>query len=110
MADPVDDEAYNSASDEDFAPNTIPGNNDATESSSSDDEADVPITTAAAHKRKKIQPLVPNATDDLDFDNSGDEATIERGKRKKRRLGEDVNEDDGGEGGLVKTRAQRRAE
>lgn len=47
-----------------------------------------------------------------DYDNSGDEAIIERGRKRQKRAkakGETVD-DEGGEGGLIKTRRQRAAE
>ncbi|KAI9782145.1 MAG: hypothetical protein M1816_001979 [Peltula sp. TS41687] len=49
---------------------------------------------------------------DFDFENSGDEALIRRGggKRRRRGKGADDEHEDGGEGGLIKTRAQRARE
>jgi len=105
MADHVEDEAYNSASDDDFTPDKIPVDDDAA-SSSSDEEDQVSNLAATKPKKPKILKKVTDGG--LDFDNSGDEATIQKGRRKKRKAEDDL--EDGGDGGLVKTRAQRRAE
>jgi len=105
MADHVEDEAYNSASDDDFAPDTIPVDDDVA-SSSSDEE--VQVSNLAATKPKEPKTAKKVTDGELDFDNSGDEATIQKGRRKKRKADDDL--EDGGDGGLVKTRAQRRAE
>jgi len=105
MAEHVEDEAYNSASDDDFAPDAIPADDDA--ASFSFDEEDQ-ATNPAASKIRKSKASQKRTDGDLDFDNSGDEATIQKGRRKKRKAEDDL--DDGGDGGLVKTRAQRRAE
>lgn len=114
------DSDYDSNDDEDFQ--DLP-NDDAdlsSSSGSSEDEHEDP----AAPKARKFKPKAQAATsrkrkapppteEDLD---SGDEATIRESKRlrKKRKGGDDVaaagDEDSGGEGGLIKTRAQRRAE
>lgn len=99
------EEDYNSASDDDFAPDALLAD-DAAESSSSDDDDETPA--AVSVKKTKAHGTSKSTVEDLDFDNSGDEATIQKGKRKKRKLGNE--EDEGGDGGLVKTRAQRRAE
>lgn len=108
MADPEpeQDGGYNSASDEDFNPDEAPPNNEAAESSS---EAD----TNQATRTKRTRNKNTTEADDIDFENSGDEATIRSGRRKKPRTASKhggVESDDGGEGGLVKTRAQRKAE
>ena len=98
---------YHESSDEDFNPDTAPADDAA---SSSEDE-DVVEPTQRKGKRKA--PI----DDELD---SGDEVTIEAARKKKaknRKKGskEDdddlvLSEDEGGEGGLIKTRAQRAVE
>ena len=100
----VTEEDYNSASDEDFNPDNAAltaAADDNEESSSSGDENDIAIQPRSG-KRKVT-------ADDVDFDNSGDEATIKKARRKKQSNAQE-DEDEGGEGGLIKTRAQRRAE
>ena len=98
---------YHESSDEDFNPDSGPADDAA--SSSEDEDAAEP--TQRNGKRKA--PI----DDQLD---SGDEVTIEaarKKKAKKRKKGDDddhdhlvLSEDEGGEGGLIKTRAQRAVE
>lgn len=110
--DPIDDlddpdANYHESSDEDFNPTQLP----ADESSSSDDEETAPAKPARGRGKRKA------ADDELD---SGDEVTIEQARKRKakRRKGaKDDAEDDelllsdeGADGGLVKTRAQRKVE
>lgn len=92
------DDEYNSSEDEDFNPNTVEAPPD-DELSSSEDEA--PQPKKAPKKRKKAQ------VDAEELD-SGDEATITELRKSKKPKADD--DDSGGEGGLIKTRAQRRAE
>lgn len=97
---PIDqDDEYKSSEDEDFNPDAVeaPADEDL---SSDDDEA--PQPKKASRKRKKAQP------DAQELD-SGDEATITELRKAKKSKADD-DEDSGGEGGLIKTRAQRRAE
>ncbi|RAR14530.1 BCNT-domain-containing protein [Stemphylium lycopersici] len=103
------EEKYHESSDDDFNPDAAP----AEEASSSEDEDHVTIEpTQRKHKR--------TAPEDEHLD-SGDEATIQAARRKrskkkgKKGSKEDdaeliISDDEGGEGGLVKTRAQRRIE
>ncbi|EOD47262.1 putative swr1p complex component protein [Neofusicoccum parvum UCRNP2] len=120
MADPLSllqDDDYNSASDEEFDPTAAAAaaDDDDDAASTSDDEeprATKPRKPAKGGKRKRD-------VDDAELD-SGDEATIaaarRRGNKKQRQAdGEDddvplLSDEEGGEGGLVKTRAQRRLE
>ncbi|OCL06042.1 BCNT-domain-containing protein [Glonium stellatum] len=110
---PEPEEPYHSSSDEDFNPAAVPAADDSP-SSTSEDESTPATTKPSQRKRKRKAP--PPAQ----FD-SGDEATIQamRRRRNKKRRGDTVADDDedillsddeGGEGGLVKTRAQRRTE
>jgi hypothetical protein len=96
---------YHESSDEDFNPEDAPAD-DAADSSEDDDAA------PATGKGKRKAPI----DDELD---SGDEVTIQaaRKKGKKRKKGSKdgdddlvLSEDEGGDGGLVKTRAQRAVE
>lgn len=97
----LSDEEYDENADEDFNPEQA-GEDE--EASSSEDEQPTKLSKAAKNiKKRKAE---AEAGDELD---SGDEATIqERSKKRKRATADD--EDSGGEGGLIKTRAQRLAE
>jgi hypothetical protein len=99
---PIDqDEEYKSSEDEDFNPDAVEAPPDE-DLSSDDEDAPQQQQKRTSKKRKKAQ------TDAEELD-SGDEATItELRKAKKSKADED--EDSSGEGGLIKTRAQRRAE
>ncbi|KAF1980302.1 BCNT-domain-containing protein [Bimuria novae-zelandiae CBS 107.79] len=113
-ADPQDDlsdaEAnYHESSDEDFNPTAVA----ADEPSSSSDEEDAPAKPARGKGKGKRKAA---AIEELD---SGDEVTIDaaRKRKSKRPKGAKADEeddlllsDDGGDGGLIKTRAQRRVE
>ncbi|EUC45507.1 hypothetical protein COCMIDRAFT_56950, partial [Bipolaris oryzae ATCC 44560] len=105
----VASEKYHESSDEDFDPNAAP----AEDASSSEDEDHVTIEPAQRKGKRK-------AHQDEELD-SGDEVTIQaaRRKRSKKKGGKGnkdddteliISDDEGGEGGLVKTRAQRRTE
>ncbi|KAH0293569.1 BCNT-domain-containing protein, partial [Aureobasidium sp. EXF-3399] len=97
---PVDqDEEYKSSEDEDFNPDAVDAPPDEDLSS---DEDEAPQPKKVSTKRKKTQA----DAEELD---SGDEATITELRKAKKSKADD-DEDSGGEGGLIKTRAQRRAE
>lgn len=102
-----EDVPYNSSEDSDFAPDA---HDEVAEEDS--DEADEPggaISAARIDNDAKLG----NGTHDDEFNNSGDEAIIRRGKRKrnKQKARPDPEEElNGGEGGLIKTRRQRAAE
>lgn len=86
-----------SEEDSDFAPD------DAQDADSGDSDAEEP---AAGQKRKDAP--APEAEDA--GENSGDEAIINKGKKKLRKEKDVLKDEEGGEGGLVKTRRQRAAE
>ncbi|KAG9236664.1 putative SWR1-complex protein 5 [Amylocarpus encephaloides] len=106
----LDDEEYASEEDSDFVEDAGPAKGD---DDSSDDEAEpneVEVTANPPRKRKRGP---DEEAEDLGIENSGDEAIITRGlKRRKNKKGKagDVENDEGGEGGLVKTRSMRAAE
>lgn len=101
------DEDYDSNEDEDFNPEAAPAADDEVSASSDSDEENDNAPAAKKSKAKTTKRKVPDITEEeLD---SGDEATIKERKRKRRK-GKDAEEDSGGEGGLVKTRAQRLVE
>lgn len=99
-----EDEEYQSSQDSDFAPDDAP--DAASGSSDSEDEPD----EAARKRRRPVNEAKTDGGDD--YENSGDEAIIEKGRKRQKRArakGEAVD-DEGGEGGLIKTRRQRAAE
>lgn len=100
-----EDEHYASSEDSDFAPDAAPAA--ASDASDSEDEGAAPEA-----KKQPAKSKAANTDGDAGYDNSGDEAIIERGRKRRRRAQDKgVDEDDeGGEGGLVKTRRQRAAE
>jgi hypothetical protein len=107
--DAVDPEAkieeYDEEADEDFNPDgAAAGDND--QSSSSDDEDDAAGPSKAKQKvsKRKSEAI----EEELD---SGDEATIKERRKRKRKKDEDDDADESaGEGGFIRTRAQRYAE
>ncbi|RCI11469.1 hypothetical protein L249_7195 [Ophiocordyceps polyrhachis-furcata BCC 54312] len=102
MTNDDDDEQYISSQDSDFAPDEAPAH----EGSDASDSEDEPRRQDGPTKRRRSE-----AEDEEDgYNNSGDEAVIQKGrKRQKRNKGEE-HLYDGGEGGLIKTRRQRAEE
>ncbi|KAI1432321.1 bucentaur or craniofacial development-domain-containing protein [Xylaria sp. CBS 124048] len=109
------DEEYASEEDSDFAL----GGGQAGEESDLDSESepesnDRRTTTGASSKRKHADADADVGTED--FENSGDEAIIRKGKKRQKKKAKradddaDAADDDGGEGGLIKTRRQRALE
>ncbi|EXM37034.1 BCNT-C domain [Fusarium oxysporum f. sp. vasinfectum] len=94
-----EDESYVSSEDSDFA---LDDSHDQTS-----DHSDLEDHSGkTANKRSR-----PQDEADAGYDNSGDEAIIKRGeKRRKKTQAKGVREHDEGEGGLIKTRRQRAAE
>ena len=110
----IEEEVYDENADEDFNPEEAGADEHA--SSSEEDEKDTKqAATKKAGRKRKSEAL------DNDLD-SGDEATINERQSKKRQRkgaakgashstpGGEHDEDSAGEGGLIKTRAQRLAE
>ncbi|KAF8857573.1 BCNT-domain-containing protein [Acephala macrosclerotiorum] len=107
------DEEYVSEEDSDFAPDAVPAHEEA----DSDSEPEV-AASKPTQKRKRTE---GEEAEDLGFENSGDEAIIGDGLKEKRRrrkkakgkgkaIEGDDEEDEGGEGGFVKTRSMRAVE
>ncbi|KAM0670800.1 hypothetical protein ACQRIT_006652 [Beauveria bassiana] len=98
-----EDEQYDSANDSDFAPDGEPN---VVSSDDEDDEDD------EGRKRKKSSKdnadAAAAAEYDVVYENSGDEAIITKGKKKLKKAKN--ADEEGGDGGLIKTRAQRAAE
>ncbi|KAK6198404.1 hypothetical protein LQW54_010298 [Pestalotiopsis sp. IQ-011] len=110
--DPLIDDEYASEDDSDFAlDDAAPrGASDASESEDGDEQA---AAAAAQPSAKRKRAAGDDGADDDGYDNSGDEAIISKGKKKQKKrskAGKDDaphDEDEGGEGGLVKTRSMR---
>lgn len=106
---PPNDDAYVSSEDEDFDPTT--GDAERNGESSSESEADEESSNVKLFKAKKSKRGKKDGeAQDLGFENSGDEATLQKGKKRKRKDGANGDEDSGGEGGFVKTRRMRAVE
>lgn len=110
----VNDEDYASSEDSDFAPEDAAEQDAGAESSDEDDSEAVATTTTttSAPSKKRKQAGDDDEAADAGFENSGDEAIIEKGKKrqKKSRKGQQDQDDEGGEGGLIKTRSMRAVE
>lgn len=96
------DEEYDENADEDFNPEKAGEGDDL--SSSSEDEGEQKSSRKTKATKRKSENVDLDVAGDLD---SGDEATIKERKRKKRRKEAADDEDSGGEGGFIRTRAQR---
>lgn len=114
LPDPeIDDEDYASEEDSDFAPEKVAGEEG--ESSDSEDDTTTATKAAAPTDRKRKQAGDGGDHDDAGFENSGDESIIEKAK-KRRKKGQqqqaraDLQDDEAGEGGLIKTRSMRAVE
>lgn len=108
----VDEEDYASSEDSDFAPEDAPEQDAGAESSDEDDSEAGAGPQPAAPPKKRKQAGDSDGAADAGFENSGDEAIIEKGKKrqKKSRKAQQDQDDEGGEGGLIKTRSMRAVE
>ncbi|KAK3296114.1 bucentaur or craniofacial development-domain-containing protein [Chaetomium fimeti] len=107
-AAPLNETDYVSEEDSDFAPDDAPA-----EASSASDDDEPTETEKPAQGKRSREGANDTVEDDAGFENSGDEAIIEKGKKrqkKSKRKDEKEGEDEGGEGGLIKTRRMRAAE
>ncbi|GJC86452.1 SWR1-complex protein 5 [Colletotrichum liriopes] len=109
----VDEEEYESSQDSDFAPDDAVAADGASEASDSEADGEDAATKPKTSKRKRDAD--GNEAEDAGFENSGDEALIKKAKKKKRKKVKDADavpdeDDEGGEGGLVKTRSMRAAQ
>jgi len=112
----VEPDLDSSEDDEDFNPGAAPPAADA-EGPSSDSDSDFSrngVTTKKPKGKKRKQANGGGLELELA---SGDEATIRKGKRRRQKKAkgaatdsDEVSDDQGGEGGLIKTRAQRARE
>ena len=105
---PTNDSDYVSSEDEDFDPSKVQQDDHV----SSDSETETLSTSKIPKGKKKPGRKKAGEAEDLGFENSGDEATIRKGKKRKKKgtSKDDGNEnsEDGGEGGVVRTRAMRK--
>ncbi|KAI0165773.1 bucentaur or craniofacial development-domain-containing protein [Xylariaceae sp. FL1272] len=101
--EPVMDEDYASEEDSDFLPDAAPA--DAASESESEPDDGQPSTVPRTATPKQNDAEAAHG----DFENSGDEAIIQKGKTRQKKS-KRLDGDDGGEGGLVKTRSQRAQE
>lgn len=108
------EEDYASSEDSDFAPEDAGAEERESNQSEAEDDASADQPAASAVRRKRKQAGDDGAEAEYaGVENSGDEAIIGKGKKRlKRAAGRGLAEDEegGGEGGLIKTRAQRAAE
>ncbi|KAL0776976.1 hypothetical protein CaCOL14_006495 [Colletotrichum acutatum] len=111
----MDDEEYESSQDSDFAPEDAATVDDGA-SEASDSEADDGEDAAKTSTKRKRD--AGGGDEAADLENSGDEGLIKKAAKKKlKKAARDAAaalalgvEDEGGEGGLVKTRSMRAAE
>ena len=105
----LDDQDYGSSEDSDFAPEAVPaeGSDESSDDESEPAEAAVKKGRPRPTKRKRGQ---DDEAEDAGFENSGDEAIIEKALKKKKKKSKDADDDEGGEGGLIKTRSMRALE
>lgn len=108
------EEDYASSEDSDFAPEDAGADERDSNLSEAEDEASADQHAAASANRRKRKQAGDDGTEaeDAGFENSGDEAIIGKGKKRLKRAGRHngLADNEGGEGGLIKTRAQRAAE
>ncbi|KAI6091872.1 BCNT-domain-containing protein [Hypoxylon rubiginosum] len=102
---PLLDEDYASDEDSDFAPDAAPAED---ASDASEPEEEQTEQEQIPNKKRKADADADNDG----FENSGDEAIIQKGKkkRKKQHRKDGAEDDEGGEGGLIKTRSMRAQE
>lgn len=108
----LDDDVFESEEeDSDFAPDAVPAevSDESSDEEPESAEATVKKGRPRSTKRKRGQ---DEEAEDAGIENSGDEAIIERGlkKQKKKKKNKQEVEDEGGEGGLIKTRSMRALE
>ncbi|KAI9746696.1 MAG: hypothetical protein M1818_000410 [Claussenomyces sp. TS43310] len=105
LIDDSDDGEYASSEDSDFAPDHA-AIDVASDSEGTEDEV-VPTAVAKPNNSAKRKRRDDGDAEDLGFENSGDEAIIAKAKRRKG--GRTDENDAGGEGGFVRTRAMKAA-
>lgn len=104
-----EEESYDSADDLDFAPDDQPAA-DVSDSSDSETENASSAVVKAKSKKRKRTVAKDGEAEDLGFENSGDEGIIRKGLKRRSKRGKDMEDEEGGEGGLVKTRRMRALE
>lgn len=104
-----DDEDYASEEDSDFAPDAAPPQA-SDDSSASESEGEDDVVKKSKSKSTKRKRSEEDEAEDAGFENSGDEAIIGKGLKTRKKGNKEGNPDDGGEGGLIKTRSMRALE
>lgn len=103
-----DEEDYASEEDSDFALDDAPANDSSP--SDDDDDDDETNTESKPVSGQRKRPAPDPEAEDAGFENSGDEAIIEKGK-KRRKKGKTADvAPDADEGPLIKTRSMRAVE
>ncbi|KAH8815668.1 bucentaur or craniofacial development-domain-containing protein [Xylogone sp. PMI_703] len=104
----LDDDNYASEEDSDFAPEDAPAQASEESSDSEEDEPDASGVKQSdkAVKRKRSE----DEAEDVGFENSGDEAIIDKARKSRKKKDKGDDPEDGGEGGLIKTRSMRAQE
>ncbi|KAF2970263.1 hypothetical protein GQX73_g3276 [Xylaria multiplex] len=104
-----DEDEYASEDDSDFAPTAAVAEDGSGSESELEPELNSDQPAGVTPKRRRTD----TDTAEGDFENSGDETVIQKGikrQRKAKRNNGPVEDDEGGEGGLIKTRRQRAQE
>jgi hypothetical protein len=101
-----EEEDYASEEDSDFALDDAPANDSSLSDDDDDDEANTESKPSAGRKR----PAPDTEADDAGFENSGDEAIIEKGKKRRKKDKTADVAPDADKGPLIKTRSMRAVE
>jgi hypothetical protein len=102
-----DEEDYASEEDSDFALDDAPANDS---SPSDDDDDDDEANTESKPSTGRKRPAPDTEADDAGFENSGDEAIIEKGKKRRKKDKTADVAPDADNGPLIKTRSMRAVE
>jgi hypothetical protein len=106
--DAEDDEDYASEEDHDFAPEADEAGSDS--SDDSEPKSAAAGLAKAGPKRRGKRKRTEDEAEDVGFENSGDEAIITTGAKKRKRGRKDESVADEGDGLFVRTRAMRAAD
>lgn len=106
----VGEDGYDSSEDEDFDPTEKQAQGVSSSGSEGDEETTPAARSRRQHRGRKRQLRQDGEAEDLGFENSGDEATIRKGTKRRKKGGIGSEDDGGGDGGFVKTRSMRAIE
>ena len=104
-----EEEDYASEEDSDFALDDAPAN-DSSPSDDDDDDDDETNTESKPVSADRKRPAPDTEAEDAGFENSGDEAIIEKGKKRRKKDKTADVAPDADEGPLIKTRSMRAVE